>query len=191
MQSARDSQFRAERAVAGLGKYPWPCSGPDVANHPLDRTRYRVVQTFLSFGMDCEETLDTPAEANAYGRAIAEDLAQAFFQSSEGCVDVPLRSPFNLIGYSNENAFFSSLLKSLGVSAGAGHCQNHLRVQASLKWSDLVDRIFEAAIVIEPIGDSLTPTGRSGLTEDPTKRGSHKAGSHGLFSTVRELPRQG
>jgi hypothetical protein len=188
MQSARDSQFRAERAVVGPGKYPWPGSKPDVASHPLNRTRYRVVQTFLSFGMDCEETLDTLAEANAYGRVIAEDLAQAFFQSSEGYVDLPLWSPFNLIGYSNENAFFSSLLKSLGVSAGAGQRQNPLRVQASLKWSDLVDRIFEAAIVIEPIGDSLTPTGRSGLTEDPTKRGRT---SHGLFSTVRGLPRQG
>jgi hypothetical protein len=188
MRSARDSQFRAERAVVGPGKYPWPGSKPDVASHPLNRTRYRVVQTFLSFGMDCEETLDTLAEANAYGRVIAEDLAQAFFQSSEGYVDLPLWSPFNLIGYSNENAFFSSLLKSLGVSAGAGQRQNPLRVQASLKWSDLVDRIFEAAIVIEPIGDSLTPTGRSGLTEDPTKRGRT---SHGLFSTVRGLPRQG
>jgi hypothetical protein len=72
---------------------------------PIIQTRYRVRQTFLSFGMDCEKTFDTIGEAEAYGRAIGEDLAQTFFQATDDCADVPLRSPFNSIGYSNETAF--------------------------------------------------------------------------------------
>jgi hypothetical protein len=42
--------------------------------------RYRVRQTFFSFGADCEETLNTMEEAEAYGREIAEGLAQVFFR---------------------------------------------------------------------------------------------------------------
>jgi hypothetical protein len=69
--------------------------------------RYRVRQTFFSFGTDCEETFSTIGEAEAYGRAIAEDLAQAFFQTSDDYVDVPYRSPFNAIGYSNGSSVIS------------------------------------------------------------------------------------
>ena len=58
-------------------------------------TRYRVRQTFFSFGVDCEETFNTMAEAETYGRDIAEGLAQIFFQASGDDADVPYRSPFN------------------------------------------------------------------------------------------------
>ena len=82
----------------------------------ITKTRYRVRQTFFSFGYDCEETLDTTGEAEAYGRAIAEDLAQTFFQASEDYADIPLRSPFNAIGYSNETDFFARLCEDFSIS---------------------------------------------------------------------------
>jgi hypothetical protein len=61
--------------------------------------------------MDCEETRDVLWPEQRLQRVcIAEALTPSSFKT-EGCVDLPLES-FNLIGYSNENAFFRSLLKS-------------------------------------------------------------------------------
>ena len=115
-------------------------------------TRYRVRQTFFSFGAECEETFSTIGEAEAYGRAIAEDLAQTFFQTSDDYVDVPYRSPFNAIGYSNEVAFFASLCQDSGAYLEEGGSERPLQVRGKIKWSELVDRILKAAIAIETVG---------------------------------------
>jgi hypothetical protein len=112
--------------------------------------RYRVRQTFFSFGAECEETFSTIGEAEAYGRAIAEDLAQTFFQTSDDYVDVPYRSPFNAIGYSNEVAFFASLCQDCGVDEEGGS-ERPLQVRGKIKWSELGDRILKAAIEIETV----------------------------------------
>ena len=114
-------------------------------------TRYRVRQTFFSFGVDCEETFNTMAEAEAYGRDIAEGLAQIFFQASGDDADVPYRSPFNGIGYSNETAFFASLSGYCGAYADEDGSGRLFQVRGKIKWSELVDRIFEAAITIETV----------------------------------------
>ena len=112
-------------------------------------TRYRVRQTFFSFGIDCEETFNTMAEAEAYGRDIAEGLAQIFFQALGDYADVPSRSPFNGIGYTNETAFFASLSDYCGAYADEN--SSFFQVPGKIKWSELVDRFFEAAITIEPV----------------------------------------
>ena len=114
-------------------------------------TRYRVRQTFFSFGIDCEETFNTMAEAETYGRDIAEGLAQIFFQAFGDYADVPYRSPFNGIGYSNETAFFASLSNYCGTYADGDDSERLFEVRGKIKWSELVDRIFEAAITIEPV----------------------------------------
>ena len=117
----------------------------------ITKTRYRVRQTFFSFGYDCEETFDTTGEAEAYGRAIAEDLAQTFFQASEDYADIPLRSPFNAIGYSNETDFFAKLCEDFSISGDEECCEHNFGVGRKISWSELVDRICKAAIIIEPV----------------------------------------
>jgi hypothetical protein len=106
---------------------------------------YRVRQTFFSFGAECEETFSTIGEAEAYGRA------QTFFQTSGNYVDVPYRSPFNAIGYSNEVAFFASLCQDSGAYLEEGGSERPLQVRGKIKWSELVDRILKAAIAIETV----------------------------------------
>ena len=113
--------------------------------------RYRVRQTFFSFGADCEETLNTMGEAEAYGREIAEGLAQVFFQASGDYADIPYRSPFNGIGYSNETAFFASLSEDSGAYVDEDGSGRRFQVRGKIKWSELVERIFKAAITIEPV----------------------------------------
>jgi hypothetical protein len=128
-------------------------------------TRYRVRQTFYSFGIDCEETFNTMAEAEAYGRDIAEGLAQIFFQALGDYADVPYRSPFNGIGYSNEAAFFASLSDYCGAYADGDSSERLFEVRGKIKWSELVDRIFEAAITIEPCDHNLQRGGIDSILE--------------------------
>jgi hypothetical protein len=91
------------------------------------------------------------AEAQAYGRDIAEGLAQIFFQASGDDADVPYRSPFNGIGYSNETAFFASLSGYCGAYADEDGSGRLFQVRGRIKWSELVDRILKAAIAIETV----------------------------------------
>lgn len=116
----------------------------------ITKTRYRVRQTFFSFGSDCEETFETAGEAAAYGHAIAEDLAQTFFQASEDYADIPLTSPFNAIGYPNETDFFARLCEDFSISSDEDGCGRNFGVCQKIRWSELVDRIGKAAITIEP-----------------------------------------
>ena len=125
-------------------------SGPTTSTTFIP-ARYRVRQTFVSFGAECEETFSTIGEAEAYGRAIAEDLAQTFFQISDDYVDVPCRSPFNAIGYSNEVAFFASLCQDSGAYLEEGGSERPLQVRGKIKWSELVDRTLKAEIAIETV----------------------------------------
>jgi hypothetical protein len=64
---------------------------------------------------------------------------------------VPYRSPFNGIGYSNETAFFASLSGYCGAYADEDGSGRLFQVRGKIKWSELVDRIFEAAITIETV----------------------------------------
>ena len=117
----------------------------------ISRTRYRVRQTFFSFGSDCEETFDTTEEAEAYGRAVAEDLAQTFFQGIADYADVPLSSPFNSIGYSNETDFFTNLCEDSSISVDDDPYGGNFVLRGKIRWSELVDRIRKAAITIESV----------------------------------------
>jgi hypothetical protein len=144
-------QYPIRRMKTTRTQAPTEAERITITSATITKTRYRVRQTFFSFGSDCEETFDTTGEAEAYGRAIAEVLAQTFFQASEDYADVPLTSPFSAIGYSNETDFFARLCEDFSIS-GDGDCRGRsIGVRRKIQWSELVDRICKAAITIEPV----------------------------------------
>jgi hypothetical protein len=112
-------------------------------------SRYRVRQIFCSFDCECEKTFDSAEEAEAYGRALAGDLAQTFFQASDDYADVPLRSPFNAMGYANETDFFVRLCEHSSILVDKDCCPHNLGPARRIRWSELVNLIYEAAITIE------------------------------------------
>jgi hypothetical protein len=139
------------RMNTGRNEAPTEAEKVIMISATIPKTRYRVRQTFYSFGSDCEETFDTTGEAQAYGRIIAEDLAQTFFQVSEDYADIPVRSPFNAIGYSNETDFFARLCMDFSISSDEDCCERNFGTSRQIRWSELVDRICKAAIIIEPV----------------------------------------
>jgi hypothetical protein len=115
----------------------------------ISRSRYRVRQTFSSFDCECENTFDSAEAAEAYGRALAADLAQTFFQVSDDYADVPLGSPFKAMGYANETDFFVRLCEHSSILADKDCRPNNLGPARTIRWSELVNLIYEAAITIE------------------------------------------
>ncbi len=117
---------------------------------------YRVRQTFWSFGASCEKTFKTLPEAEAYGRAIAGGIAAIFYHRAGEYAGIPHRKPRS----KNSDSGAASLMRLTREPGAFGDTVRRgwrFRVRAKMKWSELVDRIYQAAIEIEPIKKGSPP----------------------------------
>jgi hypothetical protein len=112
----------------------------------MNNTTYTVSNTFETFGIPASEKHSTLEAAERAAEALAETLAQAFYERDGKDAIIPYYSKQGKLGWSNEVKFHEDLSNDSGASA-----DDEDGVAGRLPWSELIKRIRREAIVISTI----------------------------------------
>jgi hypothetical protein len=109
--------------------------------------KYTVSNTFEVFGIPATEKHDTLETAEKAAEALAEAIAQAFYEREGDQAIIPFYSREGKTGMLNEIKFEADLSEDSGAQGDWLDEENS--VPGRMLWSALVDRIYNQAVEIK------------------------------------------